>query len=315
MEAFEEQYYQKNKRKNKPQGKVAKFFRRNYVGWLFNLPLMIGLTVFTFVPMGLSMYYSLLDIAPDFSAEFVGFANFIRIFNDRDMPEVARNTLLYAVISVPLNIILSYFLALLVNSKFKFTGFFRILYYLPVVIPAVVNGLLWKDLTDGTYGVLNRILTSLGFNKFPFFTSAETAMISLIFMNSWGIGGGMVLWLSAFKNIPNSLYESAKIEGSNAFQRFVHITLPLSTPMIFYNMIMSVIGTLQYNGTLTFASRYGRGPDNSLYLYGVKVYFEAFRNGNIGYAAALSWLLFIVIAILTGIMFISSKWVYYQEDA
>ena len=315
MEAFEEQYYQKSKRKHKPQGKVAKFFRRNYAGWLFNLPLMIGLAVFTFVPMGLSMYYSLLDIAPDFSAEFVGFANFIRIFNDRDMPMVARNTLLYAVISVPLNIILSYFLALLVNTKFKFTGFFRILYYLPVVIPAVVNGLLWKDLTDGTYGVFNHILTSLGFNKFPFFTSAETAMISLIFMNSWGIGGGMVLWLSAFKNIPNSLYESAKIEGSNAFQRFVHITLPLSTPMIFYNMIMSVIGTLQYNGTLTFASRYGRGPENSLYLYGVKVYFEAFRNGNIGYAAALSWLLFIVIAILTGIMFISSKWVYYQEDA
>ena len=305
MEATEETK-QKNKRKYKPQNKFLKFLKRNYVGWLFNLPLMIGLAVFTFVPMFLSLYYSLFEIEADFSAQFVGFGNYLRIFSDRSMPKVALNTFLYAVISVPLNIILSYFLALLVNQKFKFTGFFRILYYLPVVIPAVVNGLLWKDLTDGTYGV---------FNKFPFFGSAETAMISLIFMNSWGIGGGMVLWLSAFKNIPNSLYESAKIEGANAFQRFVNITLPLSTPMIFYNMIMSVIGTLQYNGTLTFASRYGRGEGDSLYLYGVKVYWEAFRNGNIGYAAALSWLLFLVIAVLTGIMFVSSKWVYYQEDA
>lgn len=315
MEISKEQTETKKKRKYKPQNRFVKFLRRNYVGWLFNLPLMIGLAVFTFVPMFLSLYYSMFDIASDFSAEFVGFGNYLRIFTDRSMPQVALNTFLYAIISVPLNIILSYFLALLVNSKFKFTGFFRVLYYLPVVIPAVVNGLLWKDLTNETYGVFNKILTTLGFPKFPFFSAAETSMISLIFMNTWGIGGGMVLWLSAFKNIPNSLYESAKIEGANAFQRFWNITLPLSTPMIFYNMIMSVIGTLQYNGTLTFASRYGRGEDNSLYLYGVKVYWEAFRNGNIGYAAALSWLLFLVIAILTGVMFISSKWVYYQEDA
>ena len=315
MELTEGQQDIKKKRKYKPQNKFVKFLKRNYVGWLFNLPLMIGLAVFTFVPMFLSLYYSMFEIASDFSAEYVGFGNYLRIFTDRSMPQVAKNTLIYAVVSVPLNIILSYFLALLVNSKFKFTGFFRVLYYLPVVIPAVVNGLLWKDLTDATYGVFNKFLVALGFNRFPFFTSAETAMVSLIFMNTWGIGGGMVLWLSAFKNIPNSLYESAKVEGANAFQRFIHITIPLSTPMIFYNMIMSVIGTLQYNGTLTFASRYGRGEENSLYLYGVKVYWEAFRNGNIGYAAALSWLLFLVIAILTGIMFVSSKWVYYQEDS
>ena len=267
MEITEGQTEQKNKRKYKPQNKFVKFMKRNYVGWLFNLPLMIGLAVFTFVPMFLSLYYSLYDIASDFSAEFVGFGNYMRIFTDRSMPQVALNTFLYAIISVPLNIILSYFLALLVNSKFKFTGFFRVLYYLPVVIPAVVNGLLWKDLTNETYGVFNKFLVMLGFHKFPFFTSAETAMVSLIFMNTWGIGGGMVLWLSAFKNIPNSLYESARIEGANAFQRFFNITLPLSTPMIFYNMIMSVIGTLQYNGTLTFASRFGRGEDNSLSIW------------------------------------------------
>ena len=159
------------------------------------------------------------------------------------------------------------------------------------------------------------MLTALGFEPFPFFSSATTAMVSVIFMNTWGVGGGMVLWLSAFKNIPNSLYEAAKVEGANAFQRFLHITLPLSTPIIFYNVVCSVIGTLQYNGTLTFASRGGRGVDDSLFFYGVKVYIEAFKKGDIGYGAALSWMLFFVVAILTFVMFFSSKWVYYQEDA
>lgn len=302
-------------KQRKVHGPIYKFFKKNYVGWLFNMPLFIGLLVFTFIPMGLSLYYSLYDINADWTATFVGFGNFSRIFADKEMKIIVKNTIVYSLVSVPLNLILSYFLALLVNKKFKFTGFFRILYYLPVIIPAVVNGLLWKDLTDQTYGIFNKILGFFGIPAFEFFSSKDTAMVSLILMNSWSVGGGMVLWLSAFKNIPQTLYESAKVEGATAWQRFRTITLPLSTPMIFYNMIMSIIGTLQYNGTLTFAQRDGRGPENSLYLYGVKVYREAFVRGNIGYAAALSWLLFLVIAVLTGVMFVSSKWVYYQEDA
>ena len=293
----------------------GKFIKSNYVGWLFNLPLILGLIIFTFIPMGLSLWYSFNDIDASFTFTFVGFDNYARIFKDSQMSKVVTNTLIYSAISIPVNLILSYFLALLVNQKFKFTGAFRILYYLPVVIPAVVNCLLWKDLTDPTLGVFNQLLTKMGLSPFPFFSNATTAMFSLIFMNSWGIGGGMVLWLSAFKNIPNSLYEAAKVEGANAFQRFAHITVPLSTPIIFYNVVMSIIGTLQYNGTLTFAARDGRGVDDSLYMYGVKVYLEAFKKGNIGYGAALSWLLFLVVAVLTFIMFVSSKWVYYQEDA
>lgn len=302
-------------RKKKRNGPVARFFRKNYVGWLFNLPLMIGLLAFTLIPMALSLTFSFFDIAADFSFKFVGFGMYAEIFLDDQMPIVAKNTLIYSLVSVPLNLVLSYFLALLVNSRHKFTGFFRVLFYLPVIIPGVVNGLLWKDLTDGTFGIFNQIFKMLGLGSYTFFSSAKTAMQSLILMNCWTIGGGMVLWLSAFKNIPTSLYESAKVEGANSFQRFLHITLPLSTPMIFYNAVMSIIGTLQYNGTLTFAERNGRGVDDSLFLYGVKVYWEAFQNGDIGYGAALSWLLFIIIAILTFVMFASSKWVYYQEDA
>ena len=304
-------------RQVKRRNKFTTFLKSNYVGWLFNLPLMIGLLVFTCIPMCLSLYYSFFDLsvkADGLVGEFVGLGQYIRIFQDEEMGPVVLNTLLFAIISVPLNLVLSYFLALLVNTKFKFTKFFRVIYYLPVIIPAVVNGFLWKDLTDSTFGIFNKILNMIGLDNFPFFQSAKTALFSLILMNVWSVGGGMVLWLSAFKNIPKPLYEAARIEGANAFQRFYKITLPLSTPIIFYNAVMSIIGTLQFNGTLTIGINNGKGIDNSLYLYGVKVWFEAFKSGDIGYGAALSWLLFIVIGILTFIMFSTSKWVYYQED-
>ncbi len=304
-------------RRTKKYNKFTKFLSANYVGWLFNLPLVIGLLIFTALPMILSLFYSFNDTKIGFdglNCTWIGLGNYIRIFQDDEMGLIAKNTVIFSLISVPLNLVLSYFLALLVNMKFKYTKFFRVMYYLPVIIPAVVSGLLWKDLTDSTFGIFNKIIKAFGGENFPFFQSAKTAMFSLIFMNCWGVGGGMVLWLSAFKNIPKSLYEAAKVEGANAWQRFYKITLPLSTPMIFYNAVMSIIGTLQYNGTLTIASNNGKGVDNSLYLYGVKVWFEAFRSGDIGYGAALSWLLFIIVAILTFILFTTSKWVHYQED-
>lgn len=295
--------------------KFTRFIKSNYVGWLFNLPLILGLIIFTAVPMCLSLFYSFNDTfveATGVTTIWCGLRNYISIFEDDEMPTIVKNTVIFTCISVPLNIVLSYFLALLVNTKFKFTNFFRVLYYLPCIIPGVVSGLLWKDLTDPSFGVFNQLLKFVGLPPFTFFSDAKTALASLLIMNVWGVGGGMVLWLSAFKNIPKSLYEAARMEGANAFQRFYKITLPLSTPMIFYNAVMSIIGTLQFNGTLTLSD--GKGPDNSLYFYGVKVYWEAFQKGDIGYGAALSWLLFLVIAILTFILFATSKWVYYQED-
>lgn len=291
--------------------------RRNetIAGWLFSSPLIVGLLLFTLVPMVCSLLWSFKDYDGLTVNEFIGFGNYVKIFSgDKSMGKVVTNTLIYTCVSIPVNLILSYLLALLVNNSHKFTKAFRVLYYLPCVIPAVVNGLLWKDMTDNTFGIFNQILVSMGLSKFAFFSSSSTAMFSLLFMNVWGIGGGMILWLSAFKNISPTLYEAAKIDGANIFQRFSHITIPLSTPIIFYNLVTSVIGTLQYNGTLVIASRSGRGEGDSLYLYGVKIWYEAFQKGNLGYACALSWLLCLVIAILTFILFKSSKWVFYGED-
>ncbi len=311
-------------KKGSKQQQVAKLPKRrmspgakkqNIAGWLFATPLILGLILFTAVPMIWSLVLSFKEYSPGSADYWVGFANYITIFtNDREMGQVVINTIIYTFCSVPLNLCLSYFLALLVNNTHRFTKVFRVLYYLPCVIPAVVSGLLWKDITDTTVGIFNKILSIFGIPAFSWFQEASTSMVSLLIMNLWNIGGGMILWLSAFKNIPQSLYEAAKIDGANRFQRFVHITIPMSTPIIFFNLVTSIIGSLQFNGTLVIAPRGGRGEDNSLLVYGVKIYLEAFEDFRLGYAAALSWLLCLVIAIFTIILFKTSKWVFYGED-
>ena len=138
-------------------------------------------------------------------------------------------------------------------------------------------------------------------------------MFAVIFMGLWGIGGGMILWLSAFKNIPNGVYEAADIDGASVFTKVFKITIPMSTSMIFYNLIMGLIGALQVNSTLIYAPRDGRGYENSVYFVGVKIYREAFVRDNLGYASAIAWVLFLVIAILTLVCFKTNKWVYYGD--
>ncbi len=292
--------------------------RENIAGWLFATPLIIGLLVFTLTPMVMSLVWAFKDYDGLITNRWVGLGNFIHMFNDDELPNVIKNTFIYTFCSIPINLILSYLLAWLVNNDHKFTKVFRVLYYLPCVIPAVVSGLLWKDITGNTYGIFNKILTSMGLPRFGFFTDPNTAMFTLLMMNIWNVGSGMILWLSAFKGIPKTLYEAAKIDGANGFQRFLHITIPMSTPVIFFNLVTSVIGSLQYNGTMVIAgdsSRLGRGIDDSLYLYGVKIYNTAFVDGQLGYASALAWVLCLFIALLTFILFKSSKWVFYGENS
>lgn len=300
--------------------KFKKFIKSNYTGWLFNFPLLFGLLAFTAVPMVCSLVFSFhTDITIlDGKAfmEFVGFKNYGDIFSrygDISL-KTAINTLIYTLLNVPISLVTSYFLALLINTHLKGVKVFRVLYYLPCMIPAVASGLLWKDMFDPTYGVFNKILGVVGLGPFRFFSDASSAMPSLFLMNLWGVGGSMVLWLSAFKNIGKHYYEAADLDGANAFMKLINITLPMSTSTIFFNVVTSMIGSLQYTGTLTFASRDGRGPEDSLYMFGVYIYREAFQKDRLGYASALAWVLLIVIAIVTFLLFKSSKWVFYEEE-
>jgi len=295
-------------------GAFKKFINRNMHGWLTALPLVIGIGVFTLYPMILSMVYSFNIVRTNGTMTFVGFANYKQMFglDSDEFVKVLSNTFFYAVIAVPLNLSLSYFLALLVSREKKGVTFFRLLYYLPVVIPAIISGVIWQDMFNpAAFGFFNNILAKFGIPPQQFFTAPDfRAILSAIFMNVWGIGGGMILWLAALKNIPKSMYEAAKIDGAGAFKRFTHVTVPLSTPMIFYNLVTGIIGAMQMNSTMVFASGGGRGEQNALYFIAVKIYNEAFVNRSYGYAAALSWVLFAIIAVLTAITFKSNKWVY-----
>ncbi len=307
-----------------PQGgkkfsRLRETCKQSYIGWLFTLPMTLGLLIFTFYPMIQSLVYAFAEYDGVEHFELIGFGNFIRMFTSdrREMIIVLKNTFLYAIISVPLTLVLSYMLALLVNKKIAGVGVFRVLYYLPVVIPSVVSGLLWKGVYDPIYGLGNSILNAFGLPSSQFFESEKSAMASFIFMNIFGVGGSMILWLSALKNVPPELYEAATIDGANGAVKLFCITIPLSTSMIFYNLITGIIGSLQTFNTYVVAANEGRGPNNSLYFFAVKIYNTAFAGMRFeyGYASALAWVLFIIVGLLTVFIFRTSKWVYYGEES
>ena len=207
-------------------------------------------------------------------------------------------------------------LALPLNKKIKGVGIYRVLIYLPVIIPVTVGGIIWRNFFDVNYGIANEFLVKIGFERFTFFTSSETAMFSFILTGLWTLGGGMILWLSALKNVPAELYEAANIDGASAFVKLIKITLPMCTPMFFYNLIMNVIGSLQTFGQVMTLTGGTAGPDDSLLFYVFKVYNDAFNISakTMGLACAESWVLFAFISLLTFLMFKTSKWVFYGEE-
>ena len=248
--------------------------------------------------------------------EFVGFGNFVRFFaKDRDTVYIFRNSFLYAIINVPLSLVLGYLVALLVNTQMKGIKVFRTLFYLPCVIPGVASALLWQDLFAAN-GIINQILTNFGLPAATFFSEAKSSMATYIWTTTWGVGGSMVLWLASFKNIPSTLYEAAILDGANWAKKLWYITIPMSTAMIFYNLVTGIIGALQLFNTYIVASgTNGKGEGNSLYVFAVKIYNTAFvgTNPQVGYAAAIGIVLFVIIMILTAITFKTNKWVHYSE--
>lgn len=193
---------------------------------------------------------------------------------------------------------------------------------MPCLIPGLASGLIWRDAFKynamglvQNYGIFNTWFHKLGLPAFPFFESAQTAMFSLILSGMWGLGGGLIMWLAAFENVSPELYESASLDGAGYWRQVFSITIPLTTNMLFYNLITSMIGGLQVFGT--FAT-YGVGTDESLYFVVIRIYNTAF-GGNLGVnnealACAMSWILFLVIGLFTAIMFKTNKWVKYSDE-
>lgn len=279
-------------------------------GVICALPFIIGFLCFLIVPMGLSMYYSLCDYNIMSPPVFTGVKNYVKLFTDDDkFWGVLWVTIKYAILSVPLKLVFALIVALILFRSTKVTGVYRVVYYVPSIIGgSVAVSVLWKRMF-ATDGVINSLLAKVGIQGPSWLGSTTWAIWVLIILTVWQFGSSMLIFLSALKQIPRSLYEAAEVDGANKWRQFWLITLPLLTPNIHFNLIMQMI-----NGFLAFTQCHiitqGK-PLNSTLLYAVYMYDQSFTFYNTGYGAAMAWVMLVFIAIITLVLFKTKKlWVY-----
>ncbi|MBP8637561.1 MAG: sugar ABC transporter permease [Dictyoglomi bacterium] len=280
--------------------------------YLFISPWLIGFLLFMAGPMIASLYLSLTQYNMVSIPQWVGLKNYIDLAKDPLFWQSLKVTIIYSIFSVPLGIITSLILAILLNQKIRGLAWFRTIFYIPSVISGVAVSLLWMWIFNPEFGILNYLLWKIFKIQGPAWLFDEFWVLpALIIMSLWGIGGSIVIYLAGLQGIPTELYEAAEIDGASSWNKFLRITLPLITPVIFFNLITGVIGSLQ-----VFTQGYvmtGGGPHYASLFYVLYLYQEAFQLYNMGYASALAWILFLIILLLTVIIFKSSSlWVYYE---
>jgi multiple sugar transport system permease protein len=286
----------------------------NLAGYLFILPWLAGFFFYTILPMLMSLYYSLTQYNILSPAIWVGLKNYINIFtNDPRFWKSLQVTFKYVIFAVPLRLIFALFLAILLAQKRLFVNVYRGLFYIPSLIGgSVAVAVMWKQLF-GVEGALNSILISLGIldKGFGWLTHPKTALWTLILLAVWQFGSPMLIFLAGLKQIPISLYESASIDGANWWQSFIKITIPMLTPVIFFNLIMQII-----HNFMMFTQAYiitGGGPFDETLLYILYIYKRGFTYYQMGYACALAWILLTIVGVITFIVFRTSHyWVYYE---
>lgn len=285
-------------------------------GYLFILPWLLGLIIFTLGPMifSLILSFSKWDVITGVeSIQYVGLDNFKAIFHDPLFYQSLKVTFIFALVSVPLFQVASILIAVLLNMRSRGMKFFRLIYFMPSVIPAVATSMMWVMIFNPEYGILNEALAWFGIQGPAWLQDPNYALGALIVMGLWGIGNTIIIYLSGLQGVPEDLYEAGELDGAGIFRRFFSITLPLITPTIFFNLIMGIIGGFQYF-TQAFVMTNG-GPLNSTLFYNLYLYNKAFIEFDMGYASALSWILFIIILLFTLLVIRSSSfWVYYQGD-
>ena len=279
-------------------------------GIIFTMPFTIGFLLFMIVPMGISLYYSFCSYDILSPPVFTGLQNFKTMFADETFYKSIKVTFFFAFVSVPLRLLFALIVAMLLLKSTKLTGFYRAAYYLPSIIGgSVAVAILWKRMF-ATDGVINKLLQAVGINcTMSWLGNTKTAIRVLIILAVWQFGSSMLIFLSSLKQIPQSLYEAANVDGANGISKFFRITLPLLTPTIFFNLVMQMI-----NGFLAFTQSYiitqGK-PMNSTLFYTVYMYQQSFEFYNTGYGAALAWVMLAIIGLITLFLFATKRfWVY-----
>ncbi len=277
------------------------------------LPWVLGFLAFTLGPILASIYFSLTQWDIVRAPKWVGLANYIKLFTDDPLFRIAlRVTITYVVMAVPLKLIAGLGLSLLLNLKVRGMNIYRTLFYLPDVLSGVAVSLMWIWIMHPEVGVVNTLLARFGIEGPKWFWAPETALISVVIMNLWYVGGASIIYLAGLQNIPPHLYEAAEIDGANRWHRFWRVTLPLLTPTLFLQLVTGLIGAFQIF-TAVYIITQG-GPLKATYFYMLYLYEEAFQMFNMGYASALAWVLTIIIVVCSVIVFrTSTRWVYYED--
>ena len=286
-------------------------------GWLAISPWLFGFVVFTALPLVMAAYFSFTKYDAINPPEWVGLDNYERLFtNDRLFPKALRNTLVYALMLVPIDVATSLGAALLLNQARKLQGFFRTLYYLPSITPAVANAYLWILILNPNDGLFNRFLRFLHLPAPNWISDPTWVKPTIVVSQVWLLGGSMIILLAALKGVPQSLYEAALLDGAGRLRRFKDVTLPMISGVLFFIATVSTIGALNVftQGYLMFDKN--GGPDNSALFVVMYLYLRAFGGGvfQMGYAAAIGWVLFFIIVAVTLFQFwMSKRWVYYES--
>jgi multiple sugar transport system permease protein len=279
-------------------------------------PALLGFITFSLGPMIASAYLSLTSYDVIHPPKFVGLGNYIYLMTqDPAFWPSVKVTAIYALVSVPLSLALSLSVALLLNRKVKLLGTFRTIYFLPSLLPATASGVVWVYIFHPSQGLLNRLLAQAHIQGPAWTQSVDWALPALIIMGLWSFGGAMVIFLAGLQDVPRSLYEAADLDGANAFQQFRNVTLPTISPVLFFNLVMGLIGAMKaFDSAYVFgmtSTGIPGGPARATLFYALNLYLKAFNYFHMGLASAMAWLLFLAIVLLTWINFkLAKKWVH-----
>lgn len=286
--------------------------QRTITGYIFISPFILGFLFWFLIPALVAVYLTFHEWNLIQQPRFVGLANIENLFDDPLLPQSLKATFIYTIISVPLGMLFSFVLALLVNNRFRGVGIFRTIYYLPTVVPSVASAVLWSWIFNTEFGLMNVFIRGIGGPKIPWIQDPAWAIPALVIISLWSVGGSMIIFLAGLQGIPDIYYEAAEIDGAGRKAKLFHITLPLMSPIIFFNLVIGFIGSFQAFVTALLITN--GGPENATLFLVLYIYRTAIRGLDMGYAATLSWLLFFILMFLSYLVFryIGTR-VYYEN--
>jgi multiple sugar transport system permease protein len=291
--------------------------REFFVGLIMASPYIIGVLAFLAYPMLSSLYYSFTKYEIPLPPKWLGLDNYVKMFTrDRFFPQALWNSFYLTVIGIPIQLIFALFCAMLLNLKIRGQAFWRTIYVLPTLMPAVAMAILWQWILNPKLGIVNHLFSLVGIKGPLWFTDPAWAKPAIILMQTWGVGFTTILYLAALQGVPTELYESAEIDGANSLRKFFHITIPMISPVTLFQLVTGILWSLQF---FTGAYIIGGGgstpgrPQGSLLFYALYLYIQAFEYLRMGYASALAWVLFAIAAAVTWLLLRSSeRWTYYD---